>query len=247
MTKLVFLVAAWVTIVVPLASSDVAENDPFRGLAPSYSDSKNTAPVLTVSKPVTYSPKEISYFRDSTNENGALQNSPAPVPVRPVYPTTVRPPVPTFSLGDDVINRNSGRYYENNYPRKYQDEGFIRGKQYFHNTRDGSYNGFRQYDNFRAEPYNARTENFYRNMDLNGNYKYYFQTENNIAAGEEGVLKYYDEEHVGHDVNGYYGFYTPEGVLVHVRYTADQNGFQPVVEYKTDHLYRGVHPEVYKK
>ncbi|VEN47512.1 unnamed protein product, partial [Callosobruchus maculatus] len=53
-----------------------------------------------------------------------------------------------------------------------------------------------------------------------------YETENGIAAEEEGVI-----HAVGTDtpvvVSGVYSYTSPEGLPVQVSYIADENGFQP--------------------
>ncbi|XP_037720848.1 larval cuticle protein LCP-17-like [Drosophila subpulchrella] len=52
-----------------------------------------------------------------------------------------------------------------------------------------------------------------------GHYDYAYETSNGIAAQESGLG--------GHQVNGGYSYYSPEGQLVQIQYLADENGFQP--------------------
>lgn len=54
-------------------------------------------------------------------------------------------------------------------------------------------------------------------------YKYQFETSNGIAQQEQGVGGYY--------ASGSSQYYDPEGQLIQLTYTADENGFQPQGEH----------------
>ncbi|XP_017070678.1 pupal cuticle protein Edg-78E [Drosophila eugracilis] len=54
-------------------------------------------------------------------------------------------------------------------------------------------------------------------------YNYQFETSNGIAQQEQGVGGYY--------ASGSSQYYTPEGQLIQLTYTADENGFQPQGEH----------------
>ncbi|EDV38848.1 uncharacterized protein Dana_GF24793 [Drosophila ananassae] len=56
-----------------------------------------------------------------------------------------------------------------------------------------------------------------------GSYNYQFETSNGIAQQEQGVGGYY--------ASGSSQYYTPEGQLIQLTYTADENGFQPQGEH----------------
>lgn len=56
-----------------------------------------------------------------------------------------------------------------------------------------------------------------------GIYNYQFETSNGIAQQEQGVGGYY--------ASGSSQYYTPEGQLIQLTYTADENGFQPQGEH----------------
>ncbi|KAF7266371.1 endocuticle structural glycoprotein SgAbd-4-like [Rhynchophorus ferrugineus] len=59
-----------------------------------------------------------------------------------------------------------------------------------------------------------------------GSYHYSYETENGIAAQEQGVLKSLPEG-AGTAAQGSYQYISPEGIPVSVQYVADENGFQP--------------------
>lgn len=69
-------------------------------------------------------------------------------------------------------------------------------------------------------------------------YQYAYETSNGIAAQESGHLKNVGTDDEANDVTGEFSFTAPDGTLVKLAYTADENGFHPV----GDHL--PVAPEI---
>lgn len=65
----------------------------------------------------------------------------------------------------------------------------------------------------------AEIRNFVNEIKEDGSYHYQFDTTNGIAQQEAGVG--------GHYATGSAQYYSPEGALIHLTYTADENGFQP--------------------
>jgi len=59
-----------------------------------------------------------------------------------------------------------------------------------------------------------------------GSYSYGYETSNGIAVQEEGYLRNPGVESGIQTVRGSYSYYAPEGQLIQVTYTADENGFQ---------------------
>ncbi|XP_061401941.1 pupal cuticle protein Edg-78E-like [Musca vetustissima] len=70
----------------------------------------------------------------------------------------------------------------------------------------------------------AETRSFSADIKEDGSYQYQFDTTNGIAAQESGVGGYY--------ASGSSAYYAPDGQLITLTYTADENGFQP----SGDHL-----------
>ncbi|XP_037824902.1 pupal cuticle protein Edg-78E-like [Lucilia sericata] len=70
-----------------------------------------------------------------------------------------------------------------------------------------------------AVDYQAETRNFVNEIKEDGSYNYQFDTTNGIAQQESGVG--------GHYATGSSQYYSPEGELIQLTYTADENGFQP--------------------
>ncbi|TMW53152.1 hypothetical protein DOY81_001770 [Sarcophaga bullata] len=70
----------------------------------------------------------------------------------------------------------------------------------------------------------AETRSFKSDLKEDGSYQYEFDTTNGIAAQEAGVGGYY--------ASGSSAYYAPDGQLITLTYTADENGFHP----SGDHL-----------
>lgn len=60
-------------------------------------------------------------------------------------------------------------------------------------------------------------------IDPDGTYNYAFETGNLLFAEEQGYWKEMDI----HVKKGQYQYTSPEGQIVRITYTADENGFQP--------------------
>lgn len=69
----------------------------------------------------------------------------------------------------------------------------------------------------------AETRSFSNDLKEDGSYQYQFDTTNGIAAQESGVG--------GHYASGSSAYYAPDGQLISLSYTADENGFHPSGEH----------------
>ncbi|XP_037928792.1 pupal cuticle protein Edg-78E-like [Teleopsis dalmanni] len=69
----------------------------------------------------------------------------------------------------------------------------------------------------------AETRSFKSDLKEDGSYTYQYDTSNGIAAQESGVGGYY--------ASGSSAYYSPEGQLIQLTYTADENGFHPSGEH----------------
>lgn len=63
--------------------------------------------------------------------------------------------------------------------------------------------------------------------DGDGNYRFSYETGNGIKAQEEGTVKNKGSANEIPSVMGSYTYTNPEGELVEITYTADENGFVP--------------------
>ncbi|XP_055913047.1 pupal cuticle protein Edg-78E-like [Eupeodes corollae] len=65
----------------------------------------------------------------------------------------------------------------------------------------------------------AQVNNHGSEINPDGSYSYHFDTTNGISAQESGIG--------GHYASGTSQYYNPDGELIELTYTADENGFQP--------------------
>lgn len=68
---------------------------------------------------------------------------------------------------------------------------------------------------------------FVNENDGDGNYRFSYETGNGIKAQEEGTVKNKGSANEIPSVMGSYTYTNPEGELVEISYTADENGFVP--------------------
>lgn len=64
-------------------------------------------------------------------------------------------------------------------------------------------------------------------INPDGSYAYAYETENGIAAQEQGQPKAFNNQQVGEAVQGSFQYTSPEGIPIQLQYVADENGFQP--------------------
>lgn len=60
-----------------------------------------------------------------------------------------------------------------------------------------------------------------------GSYAYSYETDNGISASESGEPRVQGEEGPAVAAAGSYQYTAPDGNIIQVTYTADENGFQP--------------------
>ncbi|KAF7287144.1 larval cuticle protein LCP-17-like [Rhynchophorus ferrugineus] len=60
-----------------------------------------------------------------------------------------------------------------------------------------------------------------------GSYQYAYETDNGIAAQEQGNIQPQGPEQAIKSVSGSFQFLTPENEQIQVSYIADENGYQP--------------------
>ncbi|CRK99894.1 CLUMA_CG013197, isoform A [Clunio marinus] len=63
-------------------------------------------------------------------------------------------------------------------------------------------------------------------QNVDGSYKYAYETGNGIIAEEEGYLKNAGTEDEAQVKQGKYSYTSPEGQLIEITYIADENGFR---------------------
>lgn len=66
---------------------------------------------------------------------------------------------------------------------------------------------------------NAEVRGYVNELNPDGSYNYQYETSNGIAVQEAGLG--------GNFARGSSQYYTPEGELIQLTYTADENGFHP--------------------
>uniref|UniRef100_A0A336MJ94 CSON002550 protein n=1 Tax=Culicoides sonorensis TaxID=179676 RepID=A0A336MJ94_CULSO len=71
-----------------------------------------------------------------------------------------------------------------------------------------------------------------QDINVDGSYKYAYETGNGIIAEEEGYLKNPGTEQEAQVSQGFYQYVGDDGQVYRVTYVADENGFQP----QGDHL-----------
>ncbi|GLV39270.1 Adult cuticle protein 65Aa [Carabus blaptoides fortunei] len=65
--------------------------------------------------------------------------------------------------------------------------------------------------------------------DASGGYKFFYQTSDDQQREEHGIIKNGGTDNEVLSVKGFYTFLSTDGVEYTITYTADENGFQPVI------------------
>ncbi|NP_001036828.1 larval cuticle protein LCP-22 precursor [Bombyx mori] len=80
-----------------------------------------------------------------------------------------------------------------------------------------------------SEGYGAETVKFGNEINPDGSYTYFYETNNGIAAQEQGVPRNLGGNPPAVPVvaQGSFSWTSPEGVPISVNYVADENGYQP--------------------
>jgi len=60
-----------------------------------------------------------------------------------------------------------------------------------------------------------------------GSYQYSYETDNGIAAQEQGQIRVINAEEADKSVSGSFSWTSPEGQPIQISYIADENGYQP--------------------
>lgn len=64
-------------------------------------------------------------------------------------------------------------------------------------------------------------------VNFDGSYVSSYETGNGISADEQGSLKNAGTDAEAEQVNGQYQYTAPDGQVIQLSYSADENGFQP--------------------
>ncbi|KAI8428871.1 hypothetical protein MSG28_007511 [Choristoneura fumiferana] len=77
---------------------------------------------------------------------------------------------------------------------------------------------------------NAQTLKFGNDQGPDGSYNYFYETDNGIAAQEQGTPRNFggNPPVVPVVAQGSYSWTSPEGEVIAISYIADENGYQPV-------------------
>lgn len=68
-------------------------------------------------------------------------------------------------------------------------------------------------------------------IDVEGKYRYSYESADGSKAAQTGELKVLDKDHSGPSVTGEVLYKGPDGKEYHLTYTADENGYQPQADY----------------
>ncbi|XP_054260976.1 uncharacterized protein LOC128985478 [Macrosteles quadrilineatus] len=154
-----------------------------------------------------------------------LQSTGYRVPVDPQnYPTQV-PPIRANEAADIVRTYDTGYRLQTTGPVSYPPPSRPTGAQpeYF------------PYSRVPSQPVDYRTNvpkdvvpilTYSNDVAYDGSYNYNFETADGIARQERGVMTNQGTDSEGPSVQGSYSYTAPDGQLITVHYTADENGFR---------------------
>ncbi|KAM7344961.1 cuticular protein 49Ad isoform 2-T2 [Cochliomyia hominivorax] len=128
---------------------------------------------------------------------------------------------------DRIFHFRPGQYYDN------KDRGrYNRNHDIYHPRR--YYDNFYKKYNPDVEPQQARiVEQNIEAIKEDGSYGYMYETENGIHNEAHGSANILGNGDITQKVEGVYSFVTPEGIRVVIRYMADENGYRPIITFKT--------------
>ncbi|KAJ3654480.1 hypothetical protein Zmor_013667 [Zophobas morio] len=66
-----------------------------------------------------------------------------------------------------------------------------------------------------------------QDVNFDGSYQWSYETENGIAAQEQGVLKNANSPEPAEEAQGSFSYTAPDGTPISIQYVANENGFQP--------------------
>ncbi|KAJ3633548.1 hypothetical protein MTP99_010487 [Tenebrio molitor] len=66
-----------------------------------------------------------------------------------------------------------------------------------------------------------------QDVNFDGSYQWSYETENGIAAQEQGALKNANSAEPAQEAQGSFQYTAPDGTPISIQYVANENGFQP--------------------
>ncbi|XP_028152430.2 putative uncharacterized protein DDB_G0282133 [Diabrotica virgifera virgifera] len=125
---------------------------------------------------------------------------------------------------DYYRNNHRNNYYNNDYYNKnnYYNNDYYKNNQYNKNV----YNTEYRKNYVAGSEANARILRFESNYNPEGGYEYAYETDNGIAAQQQGFPIAPPDSPPSIGVTGFFSYTSPEGQQVYTRYTADENGYR---------------------
>nr|AYA49906.1 cuticular protein 115 [Leptinotarsa decemlineata] len=121
---------------------------------------------------------------------------------------------------------NRPGYYNNDY-HKYNSGSYFNNDYYNKDYYNKNYYNNEYYQKYNQDAKNAGILRFVNDAQPDGSYKFGFETQNGIAAEQQGVVRIIGDQTAPVVVQGFYRYTSPEGIPVEVRYTADEFGYHP--------------------
>nr|AYA49902.1 cuticular protein 25 [Leptinotarsa decemlineata] len=116
---------------------------------------------------------------------------------------------------------NQPKYFDKDYQKKnpvdYYNKEYL-NKNYYNNE---------YYQKYNQEAKSAGIVRSESDINPDGSYQYSFETQNGIAAEQQGTVRATADKTESVVVQGFYRYFTPDGTPVEVKYTADEFGYHP--------------------
>ncbi|XP_056633149.1 larval cuticle protein LCP-22-like [Diorhabda sublineata] len=138
--------------------------------------------------------------------------------------------------GNDYYRNNyrTGPYFGNDYYNRQWNDGFYRKNDFRNNVYKSDplyYKNLYNYPdytkNYVAGPEAAaRIVRFESNVNPDGTYQYGYETDNGIAAEQQGYPVIGPDNEPGTGATGSFSFTSPEGLHFRTTYVADENGYR---------------------
>nr|XP_023017218.1 uncharacterized protein LOC111506394 [Leptinotarsa decemlineata] len=121
---------------------------------------------------------------------------------------------------------NQAGYFDKDY-QKYNPGSYYNRDYYNRDYYNKNYYNNEYYQKYIHDARNAGILRFVNDVQPDGSYQYSFETQNGIAAEEQGAVRVAADHTAPVVAQGFYRYTSPEGVPVEVRYTADEFGYHP--------------------